>query len=139
MYWSVSLKQKPDITFKAPAVQPTFVLQSEKQSFTKREELPIRLQASQSGTITLSLNGHVIATGQGNELQHKLQLNGTGQQHIQGRNEANGQRTDRMLTVYVEGDVEVAELPTGINKNGVTINRDEQEISFVLTAPEKSS
>src|SRR5690606_16547512 len=114
MYWSISSKQKPDITFKAPAVRPTFVPQSEKQSFTKGEELPIRLQASQSGTITLSLNGHEIATGQGNELQHKLQLNGTGQQHIQARIEANGQRTDRMLTVFVEGDVEVAELPTGI-------------------------
>lgn len=139
MYWSISSKQKPDITFKAPAVRPTLVPQSEKQSFTKGEELPIRLQASQSGTITLSLNGHEIATGQGNELQHKLQLNGTGQQHIQARIEANGQRTDRMLTVFVEGDVEVAELPMGINKNGITINRDKQEISFVLTAPDKSS
>src|SRR5690606_39579367 len=35
MYWSISSKQRPDITFKAPAVQPTFVPQSEKQSFAK--------------------------------------------------------------------------------------------------------
>ncbi len=139
MYWSISSKQRPDITFKAPAVQPTFVPQSEKQSFAKGEELPIRLQASQSGTITLSLNGQEIATGHGNELQHKLQLNGAGQQHIQARIEANGQRTIKELTVFVESDVEVADLPEGINKNGVTINRDKQEISFALTAPDKSS
>src|SRR5690606_24968173 len=139
MYWSVSLKQKPDITFKAPAVQPTFVLQSEKQSFARGEELPIRLHASQSGTLTLSINGQQVASSDGNKLQHKLQLNGTGQQHIQARIEVHGQHTVRALTVFVEGDVEVADLPEGINKNGVTINRDKQEISFALTAPDKYS
>ena len=139
MYWSVSSKQKPDIIFKAPAVQPTFIPQSEKQSFTRGEELPISLKASQSGTLTLSLNGQQVATSQGNELQHKLQLNGTGQQHIQARIEANGQHAVRELIVFVEGDVEVADLPEEINKNGVTIDRDKQEISFVLTVPDKSS
>ncbi|PRD56348.1 alpha-amylase family glycosyl hydrolase [Sphingobacterium gobiense] len=139
MYWSISSKQKPDITFKAPAVQPTFVLLSEKQSYARGEELPIRLHASQSGTLKLSVNGQQVATNQGNELNHKLLLNGTGQQHIEARIEANGQHAVRMLTVFVEGDVEVAELPAGINKNGVTINRDKQEVSFALTAPDKSS
>ncbi|NGM63802.1 alpha-amylase family glycosyl hydrolase [Sphingobacterium sp. SGR-19] len=139
MYWAISSKQKPHITFKAPTVQPTFVLQSEKQSFAVGEELPIRLHASQSGTLKLSINGQEVATSQGNELEHKLQLNGTGLQHIEARIEANGQHAVRVLTVFVEGDVEVAELPAGINKNGVTINRDKHEVSFALTAPDKSS
>src|SRR5699024_10221235 len=46
---------------------------------------------------------------------------------------------DRMFTVFEEGNVEVEELPMVINKNGITINRDKQEISFVLTAQDKSS
>lgn len=139
MYWPVSSQEKPDVTFKAPTVQPTFVPQSEKQSFARGEELPIRLQASQSGTLTLSVNGEQVATSQGSELQHKLQLNSTGQQYIQARIEANGQHAVRELNVFVEGEVEVADIPAGINKNGVTIDHDKQEVSFALTAPDKSS
>lgn len=39
----------------------------------------------------------------------------------------------------IDDDFEIADLPEGLNPNGVTINRDRQEVSFALTAPEKSS
>lgn len=139
MYWPVASKQKPDVRFKTPATQPTFVLQAEKQSFAIGEELPIRVKASQSGTLTLSVNGEQVATGQGDELLHTLALHESGQQRIQASIEANGQQTIRELRVFVDGNVETAELPAGVNRNGITIDRDKQEVSFALTAPEKSS
>lgn len=139
MYWSVSSKQKPDVVFKAPTVQPTFVLQSEKKSYAVEEELPIHLQASQSGTLALFINGKQVATSEGNVLQHNLKLSSIGQQRIQARVEANGQHAVKDLNVFVEGGVEIADLPVGINKNGVTIDRNKQEVSFALTASDKSS
>lgn len=39
----------------------------------------------------------------------------------------------------IDDDFEKVDLPTGLNLNGVTINRERQEVSFALTAPGKSS
>lgn len=139
MYWPVSSKHKPDLAFKAPAVQPTYIQRTDKQEFAIGEELHVLLQASQSGTITLFVDGKQIGRVQGSELKYNLKLEKSGEQRIEARIEANGEYSTRFLHVFVKGGLEIAELPEGIRKNGVTIHADKKEVSFALTAPSKSS
>lgn len=139
IYYPVSLKQKPDIRFISPALQPTFIPQLEKTTYEIREEIDIYIEGSQTGALTLYQNGKQLVKREGKNLTHTLKLEEKGLQVIEGAIESNGYKTTRKFHVFVDGDIEVGALPKGLNSNGLTINRDKQEVSFALTATGKSS
>jgi len=140
LYIPVARKEGLAIRFNKPITQPTYLLKTEQENYAVQEEISFEIIANQSGKISLSLDGVQIGVEENSKtLKASYKLTKVGLHNFLARVEANGQQSTQNLEVFVTGTSNVAELPAGVNPNGVSIDRSNNTVTFALTAPQKQS
>ncbi len=127
------------IRFVSPTLQPTDPITLE-QMYTVGDNLKLKVQATQSGKISIWDNGLLLAeSSAGLSLEKSLSLQSNGLHELEARLEAGGKIYFSKAQLFVQSKPTIAALPIGVNANGTTINREKGEVSFALTAPLKTS
>ncbi|UIR56405.1 1,4-alpha-glucan-branching protein [Sphingobacterium sp. SRCM116780] len=138
IYVPVATKNKAALIFLKPNTQPTYVLGTEQESYLLNEELAIEVLSNVQGKLSLSID-QVLQESVNGALKHTFtcKLGRVGLHLITARIEANGKIFEEKLQVFVNDKPVIAELPLGVKKNGITIDKQKKEVSFALTAPGK--
>ncbi len=127
------------IRFVSPVMQPTDPIAAE-DKFVVGQALKLEVRASQSGKISIWDNGLLLAeAANAVSLEKPASLQSNGLHELEARLESGGKIYSSKAQLFVESKPIIAALPTGINSNGTTINREKGEVSFALTAPFKNS
>lgn len=127
------------VCFLSPIAQPTNPLLAE-DPYVVGDLLTIKVQGSQSGTITLWDNGVQIAVEKNATLlEKKLSLAMDGIHEIEAQLENNGTIARSKMHVLAQVKPAIAVLPTGVNPNGITVDQTKKQVSFALTAPLKKN
>lgn len=140
IYVDVATKGEVHLSFLKPSTQPTYILTSEKEAYLLNEELAIEVLSTVAGKLSLRID-QVEQETVSNSSQHtfKCKFGTVGVHLITARIEVNGKIYEKQLRVFVNDKPEIAALPIGVNKNGVTIDKEKKTVSFALTAPGKST
>lgn len=140
IYVDIATKGEANLTFLKPSTQPTYILTAEKEAYLLNEELAIEVLSTVAGKLTLSID-QVVQETVNNSSQHtfKCKFGSVGLHLITARIEGNGKSFEKQLRVFVNDKPEIAVLPPGLNKNGITIDQEKKTVSFALTAPGKST
>ncbi|CDS92940.1 alpha-amylase family glycosyl hydrolase [Sphingobacterium faecium] len=140
MYVDIATKGETNIRFLKPYTQPTYLLKAEKDAYLINEELAIEVLSTVAGKLSMSID-EVEQESINGALHHtfKCKFATVGLHLITARIEVNGKKFVRQLQVFVNDKAEIAALPAGINKNGVTIDKQKKTVSFAVTAPGKST
>ena len=127
------------IRFVSPVMQPTNPITAE-DKYVVGQALKLEVKGSQSGKISIWDNG-LLLTEAANavSLEKSVSLQSSGLHELEARLESGGKVYSSKAQLFVESKPTIAALPTGINPNGTTINREKGEVSFALTAPFKNS
>jgi len=140
LYLPITHANKIDIKFVNPETQPTYLLRTDKQSYAPQEPINFELFANQSGNISLILGSEIVAEENNTKVIKTTYIpSKTGELKFKAKITANGQSTERELTVMVQSASTIAALPANVNPNGITIHDDKKTVSFAITAPEKQS
>jgi hypothetical protein len=127
------------IRFVSPTLQPTDPLTLE-QMYTVGDNLKLKVQATQSGKISIWDNGLLLAESSAvPSLEKSLSLQSNGLHELEARLEAGGKIYFSKAQLFVQSKPTIAALPIGINQTEQPINREKGEVSFALTAPLKTS
>jgi hypothetical protein len=127
------------IRFVSPTLQPTDPITLE-EMYTVGDNLKLKVQATQSGKISIWDNGLLLAeSSAGLSLEKSLSLQSNGLHELEARLEAGGKIYFSKAQLFVQSKPTIAALPIGVNANGTTVNREKGEVSFALTAPLKTS
>lgn len=127
------------IRFVSPTLQPTNPLSTEKM-YTVGENLKLKVQATQSGKISIWDNGLQIAASSGAEsLEKSFSLESGGLHELEARLETGGKVATTKIELFVQAKPAIAALTGGVNPNGTTINKEKGQVSFALAAPLKNS
>jgi len=140
IYVDVATKGEVHLSFLKPSTQPTYILTSEKEAYLLDEELAIEVFSTVAGKLSLRID-EVEQETVSNSSQHtfKCKFGTLGVHLITARIEVNGNSYEKKLRIFVNDKPEIAALPIGVNKNGVTIDKEKKTVSFALTAPGKST
>lgn len=126
-----------DVRFVNPEFSPTYVPTAAVQVKTSGEELKISARASRASNLTLYLNGTEIATASNTSaISASTKVQGTGTQVVKVVATSAGATAESSFSFTVNGNVEVAELPSGA-KEGVTFINNGRSAIFHLYAPGK--
>ncbi len=127
------------IRFVSPVMQPTNPMAAE-DKYVVGQALKLEVRGSQSGKISIWDNGLLLAeAANAVSLEKSVSLQSSGLHELEARLESGGKVYSSNAQLFVESKPAIAALPTGINPNGTTINREKGEVSFALTAPFKNS
>jgi len=127
------------IRFVSPALQPTDPIATD-QLYTAGESVKLKVQATQSGKISIWDNGVQIAAADAvQSLEKSLRLESDGLHQLEARLETDGQVTMTKIALFVEAKPAIAVLPAAVSPNGTTISKQKGQVSFALTAPSKRS
>lgn len=127
------------IRFVSPTLQPTNPMTTDRL-YTVGENLKLKVQATQSGKISIWDNGLQIAASDAvQSLEKSLSLASNGMHDLEARLETGGKVATTKIAVFVQAKPAIAALPGGVNPNGTTINKEKGQVSFALTAPLKNS
>ena len=127
------------IRFVSPVMQPTNPMAAE-DKYVVGQALKLEVRGSQSGKISIWDNGLLLAEAANAVfLEKSASLQSSGLHELEARLESGGTVYSSNAQLFVESKPAIAALPTGINPNGTTINREKGEVSFALTAPFKNS
>ncbi|MDR0263101.1 MAG: 1,4-alpha-glucan-branching protein [Sphingobacterium sp.] len=127
------------IRFVSPVMQPTNPMAAE-DKYVVGQAMKLEVRGSQSGKISIWDNGLLLAeAANAVSLEKSVSLQSSGLHELEARLESGGKVYSSNAQLFVESKPAIAALPTGINPNGTTINREKGEVSFALTAPFKNS
>lgn len=120
-----------------PFKQPTYNLTTEPITKEVGEQLTVNMVASQSSTLTITLNGNQIGTGTGTSLTSTTTITKGGDQVIIAKAVNGGQTATDTLKFFI-ADVVIEEIPAG-NIDGINYKGGDTSVVLVLYAPGKSN
>ncbi|MCW8310081.1 1,4-alpha-glucan-branching protein [Sphingobacterium sp. InxBP1] len=130
---------KEGIRFVSPITQPTDPILAEQQ-YIVGEAVKLKVQGTHVGKISLWDNGVKLAeSNSALSVEKTFVLETDGLHQMEAKLEINGKSVGTTMQLFAQKKPAIAALPVGINRNGVTIDRTEEQVSFVLTAPLKKS
>lgn len=118
-----------------PTLEPTLA----KSDWSVGETIEMTGLASREASLTLSVNGESLGSVSGTAASFSYTFNNNGEYTFTVRASAGSEVSESSFSIFVAGELEVAEIPAGAAPNGVTFGNNGTTAIFVLTAPDKES
>lgn len=137
IYMPIYEKNGLHARFASPEMQPTYIAQPAQQRWMVGQSIDLAGIASNNADMVLAVNDQPVAESRVTALSTTYTFSETGTYTFKISASNNGQTASKEFSLFISGEVEVADLPAGVASNGVTFLNNKTSAVFVLTAPEK--